>query len=728
MAQLLLPTTGVLLVVLLAGFVQDVSAAGRDSALGFLVGAPEASRIEIPADLTAENADAFLAGVTDAQARELLRNELGRAAGEQAAEVSTPRVYTRMIMHLRDVGFRLRSEGRALLDSLDDAGRESRIMVRNLTDDQGWPAVLEAAGVLLFLVAIGFIVLLPVERLLKDVRGKLLRGAGQPLYRRIACQLGEMIIGLLLVFVFTLVTLGLSFLIFERFHPLRVFISTYLIVIAVVWGIHVALKGIFPVQESASPLALPPVVAGKIRRYLLIHFSIVVFSLASSGLLELLGISRELDRVLLIMVFSIAFLVLVAGIWDLRRVLRGWMQEQPENEGRESLLGDYARIWHWLSLLGMVVFYLLWLLNIVLDHRDEAFFAYLGMLLVLLFPLLVHLLNGLSGPRDEAAVGREARNGGSFAGLVRTLCVLLYSFLMLVFLADALGAGIFGWLGGDHGRMLLQSLFNSLLAIITGVVVWEVFRSFIQRRIPDRKQDLEALMEGDGGGGEGATRSATLLPLLRNFVLVLIVATVIIIVLSSLGVNTAPLLAGAGVVGIAVGFGAQKLVQDVVSGIFFLVDDAFRVGEYIEAGDMLGTVESISARSVRLRHHLGPVQTIPFGEIKAVKNHSRDFVIMKLKFRLPFDTDIEKVRKTIKKVGQEMLKDEELGPDFLAPVKSQGVLNVEDDALLMRMKFTAKPGKQWVIRREAYRRVKEALEQQGIRFANKQVTVHIPDA
>src|ERR687883_690604 len=109
------------------------------------------------------------------------------------------------------------------------------------------------------------------------------------------------------------------------------------------------------------------------------------------------------------------------------------------------------------------------------------------------------------------------------------------------------------------------------------------------------------------------------------------------IMLSALGVDIGPLLAGAGVVGIAVGFGCQKLVQDIVAGIFFLIDDAFRVGEYVEAGGLKGTVEAISIRSMRLRHHRGAVQTLPFGELKSVKNHSRDWVIIKLDFRVPYD-------------------------------------------------------------------------------------------
>jgi small-conductance mechanosensitive channel len=193
-----------------------------------------------------------------------------------------------------------------------------------------------------------------------------------------------------------------------------------------------------------------------------------------------------------------------------------------------------------------------------------------------------------------------------------------------------------------------------------------------------------------------------------------------------MGVRVAPLLAGAGIVGIAIGFGAQKLVQDILSGIFFLIDDAFRKGEYIEIETLRGTVEKISLRSMQLRHHLGAVQTIPYGEIRTVRNLSRDWVTIKLEIRLPYDTDIEQVRKIIKKTGQRMLEHPEWGPSFILPLKSQGVFRVEESALIIRMKFTTIPGEQWVIRREAYRLVKEALSAKGIQFAHKEVFVRLP--
>ena len=166
-----------------------------------------------------------------------------------------------------------------------------------------------------------------------------------------------------------------------------------------------------------------------------------------------------------------------------------------------------------------------------------------------------------------------------------------------------------------------------------------------------------------------------------------------------------------------------------MAGVFFLIDDAFRVGEYVESGSLKGTVERLGIRSIRLRHHRGMVHTIPYGELSAVTNYSRDWVIMKLEFRLPYGTDMEIVRKAIKKTGQEMASEEQFADSLLAPLKSQGVVRTEQSALVFRAKFTAKPGGQFVIRREAFRRIQEALDAAGVEtFAPHQVAVRIADA
>ena len=216
---------------------------------------------------------------------------------------------------------------------------------------------------------------------------------------------------------------------------------------------------------------------------------------------------------------------------------------------------------------------------------------------------------------------------------------------------------------------------------------------------------LRAELPAVGGDEEllGAPRSrlGTLVPLLSAVGKSSILALALLSILVSVGVNVWPLITGLSVFGLAIGFGSQTLVKDVVSGLFFLIDDAFRFGEYIETSGAKGTVEKISVRSVSLRHQRGALATIPYGEIGKIQNFSRDWMIEKLTFRVAFDTDVEKVRKIFKKIGQDIAADPELAGDLLEPFKSQGIAEVEDGTLVIRAKFKAKAGKQSMIRRAA---------------------------
>jgi small-conductance mechanosensitive channel len=256
--------------------------------------------------------------------------------------------------------------------------------------------------------------------------------------------------------------------------------------------------------------------------------------------------------------------------------------------------------------------------------------------------------------------------------------------------------------------------------------IWGVFRIAIERKISDEQTTLDADGKSGGsgdGGGLGGTRLETVLPILRIFVKITMIVMAVMLSFSALGVDIGPLIAGAGVIGIAIGFGAQTLVRDIVSGLFFLMDDAFRVGEYVVIDQIKGTVEKISIRSFQLRHHNGPVHTIPYGEIRTLTNWSRDWAIMKFELRVPYETDIDKVRKIIKTLGKEMMEDPVFGANMLEPLKSQGVNRMDDSALIIRCKFTAVPGQQFLIRREAFTRIQRAFEKDGIHFAPRRVLV-----
>jgi small-conductance mechanosensitive channel len=266
---------------------------------------------------------------------------------------------------------------------------------------------------------------------------------------------------------------------------------------------------------------------------------------------------------------------------------------------------------------------------------------------------------------------------------------------------------------------LLRGLLNAVVILLVADFAWHVLKALIDHKIAEAQNPGEP----DSDEARRRARLRTLLPILRNVLFIILLVMALLMALSALGVEIGPLIAGAGVVGVAIGFGAQTIVKDIISGMFFLLDDAFRVGEYIQSGSNKGTVESFSLRSVKLRHHRGPLYTVPFSELGAIQNMSRDWVIDKLTINLTYVTDLDKVKKLIKQIGKELQQDPELAPHIIDTLKMQGVEQFGDFAIQVRMKMMTKPGEQFVIRRRAYAMIKKAFDANGINFAYPTVQV-----
>jgi small-conductance mechanosensitive channel len=292
--------------------------------------------------------------------------------------------------------------------------------------------------------------------------------------------------------------------------------------------------------------------------------------------------------------------------------------------------------------------------------------------------------------------------------------------LAALWLARMLGLDFEGLSARDDlGMRLARGAISAIVIFFIADFVWHLARALIDRQL------AQSIVAGDIAPEEAARRGRlrTLLPILRNVVWAVVAVTAILMILSSMGIEIGPLIAGAGVVGVAVGFGSQTLVRDILSGVFYMLDDAFRVGEYIQSGTYRGTVESFSLRSVKLRHHRGPVFTVPFGQLGAVQNMSRDWVIDKFMVRVEYDTDVAKVKKLIKGIGKELQENPEFGPNIIETLKMQGVEAFGEFAIELRFKMKTKPGEQFTIRRHAFSLIKKAFEENGINFALP--TVHV---
>ncbi|MCP4766762.1 MAG: mechanosensitive ion channel, partial [Gammaproteobacteria bacterium] len=295
--------------------------------------------------------------------------------------------------------------------------------------------------------------------------------------------------------------------------------------------------------------------------------------------------------------------------------------------------------------------------------------------------------------------------------------------LIIIIVGKLWGVNLRNLAEAGFGAQVAANAVGFLLILALGYLAWEVTNLMISKRMS------REVPEGESGaeGGTGQTRMATILPILRMTLQATIIIITVLLALSQLGVNIAPLLAGAGVLGLAIGFGAQTLVKDVVSGVFFLLDDAFRLGEFITVGTTHGIVSKISVRSMQLRQDTGQLHIVPYGSISQLTNNSRDWVTLKLRFTVPFDTDQDQVRKIFKKIGQDMMEVPALAEVLINPFKSQGAADVTDIGIVIRGKFSTVPGGQFVIRKEVYTRVQKAFEAAGIEFARKEVRVHLPE-
>src|SRR6185503_8053177 len=312
--------------------------------------------------------------------------------------------------------------------------------------------------------------------------------------------------------------------------------------------------------------------------------------------------------------------------------------------------------------------------------------------------------------RKAAPMMRSARSARPTAAAVgralRALLIIGAAFLLVY----AFGLNVDAVASGDALWMrLLRGAVQALAIVLIADVIWLVVASLIDQKLA-ATQDASA-------------RLRTLLPIVRGTVAVVLLVMTVLMSLSALGVQVGPLLASAGVIGIAIGFGAQTLVRDMFSKFFYLLDDAFRVGEYIQSGNYKGTVEHLGVRSVVLRHHRGPVYTIPYGQLGAVQNMSRDWVIDKLTIGVTYDSDLDKAKKLIKKIGKDLAADPEFAPSILEPLKMQGVEQFGDFAIQIRMKMMTKPGQQFSIRRRAHAMIKQAFDANGIKFATPTVQV-----
>ncbi len=714
--------------------------------------------ISLPKPLGAASIDHIIAGLSDEQVRRLLLDEL-KARAQQEAQATAggpkPSGIAGFIDKIKNLTALLQTRLEFLRSGGSGAPQEvSGVFAFLGTGERGTKTV---AGVILSVAAVLAGALL-IEWFFVLYTAAARRRITSTVPSRWSAKIGALSIRAVLDFtaivIFIVAALTLFFLFLDRTAGQRVLLAAYLAGFAIIQGAYLVLRFFLaPRTPALRFLPFSDQTALYLHHWIMALTFVLCFGNLTTGVMGLAG-ATELTRIKVgaIMGLITAGMIIWMILLKRKTAAAAFSQALPESSLRYRL----AQKWHTFAIFAVLLLLASAIGSSILGTNSGQ--ATLTLLMVLLYFMLDWILRLMleaafgmvaqpreqpvpaaatsDGPEDDLEAEAtlptpgEASKDKSVSGrrldldrmkgplrtaLRLALAVLLFFWILNIWNIDL-----------PIGEAVVKTLIKILLVVLVCYVAWGIVNAAIQRRMRQEMPEDESDDEKEEGGA-GGSRIATLLLLLRKFMLVVIIVMAILIVLSALGVNIGPLIAGAGVFGLAIGFGAQTLVKDIISGVFFLMDDAFRVGDYLECSGTKGSVEHISLRSLRLRNPRGQVYFIPFGDIKLVTNLSRDYVIMKLDFRVRYDADVEKIRKIIKKkVYQPIMDDPELGPKLLEPIKSQGVRQMDDSAMVMRVKYKTKPGDQFAIRKEVYHLMQEAFKEEGIEFAHRNVTVYMP--
>jgi small-conductance mechanosensitive channel len=475
-----------------------------------------------------------------------------------------------------------------------------------------------------------------------------------------------------------------------------------------------------PRQPEARLIQAADHHAGHMRQLAAWLLGFVAFSQAGLRALLYSGIPVPAVQFLALIVGLINAALALYFISRLRRALalRSAAVSGTETPAATTFL---ERLWHPLALAFIFAAAVAWLLGAIFSDLS-VYWSLVDTGAILLGVLILQSVAATWLTRtapdgiDAAALAHRAR----WNRLIRRCVGVALWLAAVVLIVEIWMACLAHILPAAQWRASRGSVVSAAVTLYIAYVLWQIVFLHTEHQVPVPQQPTA---EGNAGPAPIATRLQTMMPVLRIFMLVTIALVAVLIALSNLGVNTTSLIAGASIFGLAISFGSQSLVHDIVSGIFFMADDAFRIGEYIDTGKAKGTVEGMSVRSLRMRHQNGQIHVIPFGQIQQVTNFSRDWTTMKFNLRLALDTDVDKVRKVVKQIGVDMMQDPDLAAELYQPLKMQGVTEIDSNGLVVRLKFTAKPGQPTFVYREALKRIYKQFALKGIEFANTSVMV-----
>jgi len=383
--------------------------------------------------------------------------------------------------------------------------------------------------------------------------------------------------------------------------------------------------------------------------------------------------------------------------------------------------GRLASVWHLVAIFFIVALWLVWAAHVRngygrLWHVFVVSAAIMIAARMIAIVVLAALDRGFRIPPDTASKypGLEARANRYYPLLRGTLSTLLVLATGLALL-QAWGVNTLSWFrGGALGGQVFSAAITILIAGAVALAVWEISNASLERQLSRLTREAQMMR---------SARLRTLMPILRTVLLIMLIAIFGLTTLSEIGVNIAPLLAGAGILGVAIGFGSQKLVQDFITGIFLLLENAMQVGDAVTVAGLSGSVENLSIRTMRLRAGDGSVHIIPFSSVTTVTNSNRGIGNAAVSVNVPVEEDTDHVSDVLADIARDMREERRFADMMRSDLQLWGVDKVDNGVVSIVGQIVCTDGGRWAVQREFNRRMNIRFKELGIKIATPRQTV-----
>jgi len=483
-----------------------------------------------------------------------------------------------------------------------------------------------------------------------------------------------------------------------------------------------------PVGHGLRILHVSDVVSHRLQVGLRRIIVLALFGLAIADAAQILGVGAQ-ARMILIKGFSLlvhSFAIVL--ILRLRRPVARALAGKPGQTGPLAMLRHWlAHTWAIIAIVLVAGIWIVWALGVEDGFPKLMHFVVVTGGVIIFARISAMLMLGALGrmfqPRAADSASQDAtvstavhdRLAGRYFPMVRGLVTVLIFLLTVLTLLQVWGADVLDWFArGTLGRSIASALSTIAVSIVIAILVWESVHYAIEKRLKQWKDQGDLLR---------AARLRTLLPMLRTLLMIAVILVVGLTALNEIGINTTPLLAGASIIGVAVGFGSQKLVQDFITGIFLLMENAMQVGDWVTVAGVSGSVEYLSIRTVRLRGGDGSLYIVPFSSVSTVNNTNRGLGNAAVRVSVAYDTDVELVIGELKKLGAAMREDPTYRNVILNDIEVWGVDAVDGSMVTVAGQIRCKDSGRWGVQREMNRRILDRFRELGIAIANPRASL-----